>query len=245
MLSRRAVNLGILATAGLAAGATRVAAAELKTIDLPPPWKDGGKPLAQAVWARRSIREFADKPVPIEVLSNLLWTACGVNRPATVDRTVPSWRHAIESEIFVAAADGAWRYDARAHRLIAGPRRRHPRPDRRAGLRRLRAARPRLCRRWRPAGGRLGRRETLVGLHRRRLHRPERLPVLRLRRIGDGVSRLARPRSTRADAAACPPRNSSPARRRSGIRRAEGGASTSSAPAPHPIEDGRHVAARE
>jgi nitroreductase len=117
MLSRRAVNLGILATAGLAAGATRVAAAELRTIDLPPPWKDGGKPLAQAVWGRRSIREFADKPVPIEVLSNLLWTACGVNRPATADRTVPSWRHAIESEIFVAAADGAWSYDARTHRL--------------------------------------------------------------------------------------------------------------------------------
>jgi nitroreductase len=117
MLSRRAVNLGILATAGLAARATRVAAADLKTIDLPPPWKDGGKPLAQAVWARRSVREFADKPVPIETLSNLLWTACGVNRPVTADRTVPSWRHAIESEIFVAAADGAWSYDARAHRL--------------------------------------------------------------------------------------------------------------------------------
>jgi nitroreductase len=116
MLSRRAVNLGILATAALAAGPTR-AAAELKTIDLPPPWKDGGKPLAQAIWARRSIREYADKPVPIEVLSNLLWTACGVNRPASADRTVPSWRHAIESEIFVAAADGAWSYDARAHRL--------------------------------------------------------------------------------------------------------------------------------
>ena len=69
------------------------------------------------MWGRRSIREYADKPVPIEVLSNLLWTACGVNRPASADRTVPSWRHAIESEIFVAAADGAWSYDARAHRL--------------------------------------------------------------------------------------------------------------------------------
>ncbi|MFZ1965038.1 MAG: nitroreductase family protein [Roseiarcus sp.] len=117
MLSRRAVNLGILATAGLAARATMATAADLKTIVLPPPWKDGGRPLAQAAWGRRSIREFADKPVPIEVLSNLLWTACGVNRPATADRTVPSWRHAIESEIFVAAADGAWSYDARAHRL--------------------------------------------------------------------------------------------------------------------------------
>ncbi|MGA2792898.1 MAG: nitroreductase family protein [Roseiarcus sp.] len=117
MLSRRTVNLGILAAAGLAAGPTAAAATDLRAIELPPPWKDAGKPLAQAVWARRSTREFADKPVPIEVLSNLLWSACGVNRPATADRTVPSWRHAIESEIFVAAADGAWSYDAKAHRL--------------------------------------------------------------------------------------------------------------------------------
>ncbi len=117
MLSRRTVNLGILANVGLAAGAGRVAAADLRVIDLPAPWKDGGKPLAQAVWARRSIREFADKPVPVDVLSNLLWTACGVNRPATGDRTMPSWRHAMDAEIFVAAADGAWSYDAKAHRL--------------------------------------------------------------------------------------------------------------------------------
>ena len=117
MLSRRAVSFGILASVGLAAGPDRAVAADLKIIDLPPPWKDGGKPLAQAVWARRSIREFADKPVPLDVLSNLLWTACGVNRPATGDRTMPSWRHAMDAEIFVAAADGAWSYDAKAHRL--------------------------------------------------------------------------------------------------------------------------------
>jgi hypothetical protein len=117
MLSRRTVNLGILATVGLAAGAGRVAAADQKIVDLPAPWKDGGKPLAQAVWARRSTREFADKLVPLDVLSNLLWTACGVNRPATGDRTMPSWRHAMDAEIFVAAADGAWSYDAKAHRL--------------------------------------------------------------------------------------------------------------------------------
>jgi nitroreductase len=117
MLSRRTVNLGILATVGLAAGAGRVSGADLKIIDLPAPWKDGGKPLAQAVLARRSTREFADKPVPLDVLSNLLWTACGVNRPATDGRTMPSWRHAMDAELFVAAADGAWSYDAKAHRL--------------------------------------------------------------------------------------------------------------------------------
>jgi hypothetical protein len=117
MLSRRTVSFGLMASVGLAASPGRVGAADLRVIDLPAPWKDGGKPLAQAVWARRSIRDFADKPVPLDVLSNLLWTACGVNRPATGDRTTPSWRHAMDAEIFVAAADGAWSYDAKAHRL--------------------------------------------------------------------------------------------------------------------------------
>jgi nitroreductase len=117
MLSRRTVSLGLLASVGLAVGLSRLVAADLKVIDLPAPWKDGGMPLAQAAWARRSIREFADKPVPLDVLSNLLWTACGVNRPATGDRTMPSWRHAMDAEILVAAADGAWSYDAKAHRL--------------------------------------------------------------------------------------------------------------------------------
>ena len=118
MMSRRTVNLGILSGAGLVVTPALAATDELKTIALPPPWKTGGKPLAEAFWARHSTREFADRPVPVEVLSNLLWSAYGINRPASSDRTAPSWRHAIETEIYVAAADGAWRYDARRHRLV-------------------------------------------------------------------------------------------------------------------------------
>jgi len=113
MISRRVVGFGILASAGLGAAE----AAEPASVALPPPWKSGGKPLAEALWARRSTREFADKPVPIEILSNLLWSAYGINRPASADRTAPSWRHSIETTIYVAAADGAWLYDPRRHRL--------------------------------------------------------------------------------------------------------------------------------
>jgi len=113
MMSRRVVGLGILASAGLGVAE----AAEVKTLDLPPPWKTGGTPLADALWARHSTREFADRVVPIGVLSNLLWSANGINRPASSDRTTPSWRHAIETTIYVAAADGVWLYDPRRHRL--------------------------------------------------------------------------------------------------------------------------------
>jgi len=118
MLTRRDVSFGILASAALAGVGVSRAAAQTRGIDLPPPWTKGGKPLAEAVWARRSVREFADEVVPLDMLSNLLWTACGINRPASGDRTVPSWRHALESEIFVAAADGLWNYDWQAHKLV-------------------------------------------------------------------------------------------------------------------------------
>ncbi len=52
------------------------------------------------------------------MLSELLRCAYGVNRPATADRTAPSWRHARETEIFTVMADGVWRYDPVAHRLV-------------------------------------------------------------------------------------------------------------------------------
>jgi nitroreductase len=52
------------------------------------------------------------------VLSELLWAAYGVNRPATADRTAPSWRHARETDVFALMADGVWRYDALKHVLV-------------------------------------------------------------------------------------------------------------------------------
>jgi integrase len=63
------------------------------TVELPPPRTEGGKPLMQALKLRRSIREYADRPVPLQLLSDLLWAAFGINRPASGDRTAPYWRH--------------------------------------------------------------------------------------------------------------------------------------------------------
>ncbi|HJX57598.1 MAG TPA: nitroreductase family protein, partial [Thiobacillus sp.] len=70
-------------------------AQESGTIKLPPPETEGGMPLMQALKARHSTREFGSKPLPPQVLSNLLWAASGINRPASGQRTAPSphdWR---------------------------------------------------------------------------------------------------------------------------------------------------------
>jgi SagB-type dehydrogenase family enzyme len=93
------------------------AAQELKPIDLPKPQTDGGKPLMQVLKERATGREFRDEKLPPQVLSNLLWAAWGINRPDSGRRTAPSASNRQEIEIYVAAADGLYLYDAKAHRL--------------------------------------------------------------------------------------------------------------------------------
>jgi nitroreductase len=51
----------------------------------------------------------------MEVLSNMLWAAFGVNRPDSGKRTAPSARNWQEIDIYVATADGLYVYDAKAH----------------------------------------------------------------------------------------------------------------------------------
>jgi SagB-type dehydrogenase family enzyme len=90
------------------------------TIKLPAPDRRGGLPLMQALARRRSSREFQRKPLPLPVLSSLLWAAFGVNRRGG-GRTAPSAIDAQEIDVYVALPDGAYLYDAQAHalRLVA------------------------------------------------------------------------------------------------------------------------------
>ena len=113
-LTRRQSNAGILATAAITATPTFAASA---TLELPPPQKRGGKPLMDALVARRSTREYADRSLPPQVLSDLLWAAFGVNRPSG-DRTAPYWRHIMVIDVYLAMADGVWLYEPARHALV-------------------------------------------------------------------------------------------------------------------------------
>jgi hypothetical protein len=76
-----------------------------------------GTPLKQALLNRTSSREFVPAPLDSQTLSNLLWAANGINRPATGGRTAPSandWRHI---DIYLCDARGVSRYDAQRHAL--------------------------------------------------------------------------------------------------------------------------------
>jgi nitroreductase len=83
---------------------------------LPSPQKSGGMPLFDALRLRHSTRDYARRPLDLQTLSNLLWSAFGTNRPND-DRTAPYWRHVMAMDIYVATADGVWMYDAKDHAL--------------------------------------------------------------------------------------------------------------------------------
>ncbi len=117
MMTRRQANACLLASAALATVPSATLAQEPKRLDLPPPHTEGGKPLMEALKLRRSTREYADRVLPPQVLSDLLWAAFGINRP-NGDRTAPYWRHVMVIDLYLAMADGIWFYDPKAHALL-------------------------------------------------------------------------------------------------------------------------------
>jgi len=116
MKLRYAVLLGMVVAAGIcASAATREEPAPPRS--LPAPQVTAGKPLMQALNERQSRRAFRAQALPPQVLANLLWAACGVNRPASGKRTAPSAVNWQEIDVYVALPDGLFLYDARTNAL--------------------------------------------------------------------------------------------------------------------------------
>ena len=85
-------------------------------IQLPTPDKKGGKTLMQALSERKSSREFKEKELPNDVLSNLLCAANGFNREGK--RTAPTANNRQELELYVVMKSGIYFYNAREHKLL-------------------------------------------------------------------------------------------------------------------------------
>jgi nitroreductase len=111
------VALGFL-TGALLVGAVAGWCQELEPITLPPPQTDGGKPLMQCLKERSSQRVFDSRPLPDQVLSNLLWAAWGINRPDSGKHTAPSASNRQEIDVYVALARGLYLYDPPRHALV-------------------------------------------------------------------------------------------------------------------------------
>ncbi len=94
---------------------------ELLPIKLPKPALSRGTSVVKALQQRRTSREISDRKLSLQVISNLLWAACGVNRktgPFEIPgRTAASASNSQEIDLYVAMEEGVYLYDAFHHRL--------------------------------------------------------------------------------------------------------------------------------
>jgi SagB-type dehydrogenase family enzyme len=111
---RRFITTVVVVTA--AAFAAVALAQPAPEIKLPAPQTTGGKPLMQALKDRHTSREFSEKALPEQTLSNLLWAANGVTRPDG-RRTAPTAVNWQEIDLYVALPQGTYLFDAKAHTL--------------------------------------------------------------------------------------------------------------------------------
>ncbi len=113
----RGMRLGAVALI-LAFSAGPLPAGGLQAIKLNPPDLKRGLPLMEALAVRASVREFSEKELSRQDLSDLLWAADGMSRPAENKSTAPSAMNAHDIRIYVFMKEGAYLYDSPKHELL-------------------------------------------------------------------------------------------------------------------------------
>jgi hypothetical protein len=95
---------------------------DLLPILLKKPETGKGKPVLKALQLRKTVREISDRKLSLQVLSNLLWAACGVNRKngpfGIPGRTAATASNSQEIDLYVALEQGTYLYDPFKHMLI-------------------------------------------------------------------------------------------------------------------------------
>ena len=86
-------------------------------IVLPAPQTDGGKSFRYAIANRRTIRNFTGGSLSMQQLSDLCFSACGMNRKTEKKLTIPTAVNAQDLVLYAATKDGIYRYDAEKHIL--------------------------------------------------------------------------------------------------------------------------------
>ena len=87
-------------------------------IKLPLPQKEGGIPLMQALAKRSTQRNFSDKKLSDQTVSNLLWAANGINRPDSGKKTAPTAVNWQEIDVYLSNQDGLYLYKPKTHSLV-------------------------------------------------------------------------------------------------------------------------------
>lgn len=87
-------------------------------IQLPKPNLGVKMSLYDALRNRKSVRSYAEKDIDNATLSNLLWAAAGISRPAEGKITAASAINAQDIQIYVCKSDGAFLWTPADNRLV-------------------------------------------------------------------------------------------------------------------------------
>ena len=93
-------------------------AQDLQTIKLKTPNKTGGTSVLEAFSKRQSVREYSDKQLSEQDLSNLIWATIGINRTESGKRTAPTAMNKQEIDLYVFFPEGVYLYNAKEHSLV-------------------------------------------------------------------------------------------------------------------------------
>jgi SagB-type dehydrogenase family enzyme len=106
---------------------------ETRMISLPEPLREGSASIEETLQKRRSVREYSQKPLTLQDISQLVWAAQGITDETRGFRTAPSAGATFPLEVYVIITgidevpEGVYRYNYREHNLekkITGDRRR-------------------------------------------------------------------------------------------------------------------------
>ena len=89
-----------------------------ETISLPPAPKAGKVSVEEAIWRRRSIRDFKDEEPSPEIVSKLLWAAQGITEKRERLRSAPSAGATYPLEVFIVTPEYVARYVPEDHHLL-------------------------------------------------------------------------------------------------------------------------------
>jgi nitroreductase len=92
-------------------------AGELQTIKLKEPSKQRGLPFMEALWVKASALEWSDKELSLQDLSDLVWAANGINRPAEKKSTASSAQNARDVDLYAFMKEGVYLYNTEKHEL--------------------------------------------------------------------------------------------------------------------------------
>jgi len=84
-------------------------------INFPEPDREGGMPLMKTLNERHTSRAFSSRELPVELMGNLFWAACGTTREKY--RTAPSAVNWQEVRAYAVTKDGIYLYHEQGHYL--------------------------------------------------------------------------------------------------------------------------------